>query len=91
YDSAAQEWFIQRAKELEVEQQAPAPLLMGRHLLEMGLPAGPRIGKITQAVYEMQLDGRVSSLDDAKREAYKMLSTDYADSSKEGPHHEEPQ
>jgi tRNA nucleotidyltransferase (CCA-adding enzyme) len=90
YDSAAQEWFIQRAKELEVEQQAPAPLLMGRHLLEMGLPAGPRIGKITQAVYEMQLDGRVSSLDDAKREAYKMLSTDYADSSKEGPHHEKP-
>jgi tRNA nucleotidyltransferase (CCA-adding enzyme) len=90
YDSTAQEWFIQRAKELEVEQQAPAPLLMGRHLLEMGLEPGPRIGQITQAVYEMQLDGRVSSLDDAKREAYKMLSTDYADSSKERPHHEEP-
>ncbi|MCA1573121.1 MAG: HD domain-containing protein [Acidobacteria bacterium] len=90
YDSAAQEWFIQRAKELEVEQQAPAPLLMGRHLLEMDLPAGPRIGEITQAVYQMQLDGRVRNLDDAKREAYKMLSTDYPDSSKEGPHHEKP-
>jgi tRNA nucleotidyltransferase (CCA-adding enzyme) len=90
YDSAAQEWFIRRAKELEVEQQPPAPLLMGRHLLEMGLNPGPKVGEITQAVYEMQLDGRVKSLDDARREAYKMLSTDYADSSKERPHHERP-
>ena len=90
YDSAAQEWFIQRAKELEVDQQPPAPLLMGRHLLEMGLEPGPRIGQITQAIYEMQLDGRVKSLDDAKREAYQRLSTDYADSSKERPHHEKP-
>jgi len=90
YDSAAQEWFIQRAKELEVEQRAPAPLLMGRHLLEMGLTPGRRLGEITQAVYEMQLDGRVRSLDEAKSEAYKMLSTDYADSSKERPHDEKP-
>jgi len=91
YDSAAQDWFIQRAKELEVEQQPPAPLLMGRHLLQMGLTQGPRLGEITHAVYEMQLDGRVRSLDDAKGEACKMLSTDHADSSKERPHHEKPQ
>ncbi|MDQ3666099.1 MAG: HD domain-containing protein [Acidobacteriota bacterium] len=90
YNSAAQEWFIKRAKELAVEQQAPAPLLMGRHLLELGLTAGPRMGEITQAVYEMQLDGRVSTLEEATREAYKMLSTDFADSSKERPHHERP-
>ncbi len=90
YDSAAQEWFIKRAKELEVELQPPAPLLMGRHLLEMGLTPGPRMGEIARAVYEMQLDDRVTSLEDAKREAYKMLSTDYADSSKERPHHERP-
>ncbi|MBA2524532.1 MAG: HD domain-containing protein [Pyrinomonadaceae bacterium] len=90
YDSAAQEWFIQRAKELAVEQRAPAAILLGRHLLEIGLQPGPMIGEITKAVYEMQLDGRVKSLDDAKREAYKILSTDYADSSKERPHHEKP-
>lgn len=90
YDSEAQEWFIQRAKELAVEQQAPAAILLGRHLLEMGLEPGPMIGEITKSIYEMQLDGRVRSLDDAKMEAYKMLSTDYADSSKERPHHEKP-
>jgi tRNA nucleotidyltransferase (CCA-adding enzyme) len=73
YDSAAQEWFIQRARDLEVEQEAPAPLLMGRHLLEMGLEPGPRIGQITQAVYEMQLDGRVRTLDEAKESALRLI------------------
>jgi tRNA nucleotidyltransferase (CCA-adding enzyme) len=79
YGSEAQEWFIQRARELAVEQQPPAPILLGRHLLEMGLSPGPRVGEITKAVYEMQLDGRVSTLDDARNMAKKILSTDYAD------------
>src|SRR6267378_2488459 len=79
YRSEAQEWFIQRAKELEVEQQPPAPILLGRHLLDMGLPPGPTVGEITKAVYEMQLDGRVATLDDAREVAKKMLSADYAD------------
>jgi tRNA nucleotidyltransferase (CCA-adding enzyme) len=76
YDSEAQEWFIQRAKELEVEQRPPAPILLGRHLLEMGMEPGPRVGEITKAVYEMQLDGRVRSLDDAREAAQKILAAD---------------
>lgn len=79
YDSEAQEWFINRARELEVEAKAPAPLLLGRHLLELGLKPGPRIGEITRAVYEMQLDGRVQSLGAAKEVAKELISTDYAD------------
>jgi tRNA nucleotidyltransferase (CCA-adding enzyme) len=79
YDAEAQEWFIQRAKELEVEQQPPAPILLGRHLLEMGLEPGPRVGEITKAIYEMQLDGRVRSLEDAKNVVKKILSADYTD------------
>src|SRR6266851_1320987 len=69
YNAEAQEWFIARARELEVESKAPAPILLGRHLLEMGLQPGPRIGEITRAVYEMQLDSRVQSLEDAKAAA----------------------
>jgi len=79
FTSEAQEWFIQRAKELEVDQQPPAPILLGRHLLEMGLEAGPRVGEITRVVYEMQLDGRVRTLDDARNFVKTMLSADYAD------------
>jgi tRNA nucleotidyltransferase (CCA-adding enzyme) len=79
YDAAAQDWFIERARELAVESKAPAPMLLGRHLLEMGLEPGPRIGEITRAIYEMQLDGRVSDLDDAKEVAKTFISADYAD------------
>jgi tRNA nucleotidyltransferase (CCA-adding enzyme) len=73
YDAAAQEWFIERARELEVVSKAPAPILLGRHLLEMGLPAGPRIGEITRAIYEMQLDGRVVTLEDAQTAAKEII------------------
>jgi len=73
YDAKAQEWFIRRAKELAVLNTAPDPILLGRHLLEMGLEPGPRIGEITKAVYELQLDGRVRSLSDAQSAARSIL------------------
>jgi tRNA nucleotidyltransferase (CCA-adding enzyme) len=76
YDAEAQEWFIERVRELQVGQLPPPPLLMGRHLLEMGLPAGPRIGEITHAVYEMQMDNSVRTLEEAKAAARKMLDPD---------------
>ena len=65
-------------RELELEQGAPKPLLLGRHLLEIGLEPGPRIGEITRAVYEMQLDGRLQSLEEAKAAAKRLISADYA-------------
>ena len=45
YGAEAQEWFIERARELEVATKAPAPILLGRHLLEMGLQPGPALAK----------------------------------------------
>ena len=65
YGSEAQEWFIERTRELDVEHRPPDPILLGRHLLELGLEPGPAMGEITRAVYEMQLDGRVRTLEDA--------------------------
>jgi tRNA nucleotidyltransferase (CCA-adding enzyme) len=79
YDAAAQDWFIARARELAVESQPPAPILLGRHLLEMGLQPGRRVGEIAKAVYEMQLDGKVTDLSEAKKMATELISTDYAD------------
>jgi tRNA nucleotidyltransferase (CCA-adding enzyme) len=73
YDAAAQEWFIERARELSVERRAPAALLMGRHLLEMGLQPSPRVGEIARAVYEMQLDGRVRTLEEARAAARRLI------------------
>jgi tRNA nucleotidyltransferase (CCA-adding enzyme) len=76
YGAEAQEWFIERIRELEVERRPPEPLLLGRHLLELGVQPGPRMGEITRAVYEMQLDGRVRSLDEAIAEAQRILAAD---------------
>ncbi len=73
YTAEAQEWFIARARELAVASQPPAPILLGRHLLELGLEPGPRIGEITKAVYEMQLDGRVVTLEEARAAARSIL------------------
>ncbi len=73
YGSEAQEWFIQRSRELEVDQHPPDPLLLGRHLLDLGVTPGPRMGEITRTVYEMQLDGRVRNLDEAIAEARLLL------------------
>jgi len=69
FDAAAQEWFIERVRELEVERKPPEPILMGRHLIELGLEPGPLFKAILDAVYEMQLDGKISNLDEAIREA----------------------
>jgi tRNA nucleotidyltransferase (CCA-adding enzyme) len=74
FNADAQEWFIARARELSVERKAPAPVLMGRHLLEMGLKPSPLVGEIQRAVYEMQLDNRVRTLEEAKRAARELLS-----------------
>ncbi|MBA3633484.1 MAG: HD domain-containing protein [Acidobacteria bacterium] len=69
FTAEAQEWFIERARSLSVETEAPKPLLMGRHLIELGLPPSAKFGEITKAVYEMQLDGRITNLEEAVNEA----------------------
>ncbi len=73
FDAAPQEWFIARARELAVAERAPAPLLMGRHLLDMGLQPSPFIGRVTSAVYDLQLDGRVRTLEDALTAARELI------------------
>jgi tRNA nucleotidyltransferase (CCA-adding enzyme) len=72
----AQEWFIAKVRELNVEKSAPEPILMGRHLIELGLKPSPQFKQILEAVYEKQLDGRISNLDEAINEARKLISPD---------------
>lgn len=74
YDAEAQEWFIERARELDVTNTPPAPILLGRHLLDLGMKPGPQMGEVAKAVYEMQLDGRVTSLEEAVEAARDLVS-----------------
>ncbi len=69
FDAKAQEWFIERVRNLQIENKAPEPLLMGRHLIELGLKPSKEFGDIIQAVYELQLDGNITNVEDAIAEA----------------------
>lgn len=73
FGSEAQEWFIEKVRELQVEKKAPDEILMGRHLIELGLTPGPDFKRILDTVYELQLDGQVVDLDGAINEARKLI------------------
>ncbi len=73
FDCTAMDWFLERARALGVEHRPPAPILLGRHLLALGLKPGPRVGGILKAVYEQQLDGSVTTLDEAIDAAKQMI------------------
>ena len=40
-------------------------LLQGRHLIDAGYEPGPQMGTLLRRVYEMQLDGKVTTLEEA--------------------------
>ncbi|MCS6897626.1 MAG: HD domain-containing protein [Nitrospira sp.] len=60
----AGEWLLKRARQLKVDVQAPAPIVMGRHLLELGMKPGPEMGRLLASCYEAQLDGAFSTLEE---------------------------
>jgi tRNA nucleotidyltransferase (CCA-adding enzyme) len=73
FDCSAMDWFLEKARTLGVEHKPPAPILMGRHLIELGMAPGPAMGVILKTVYELQLDGVVADLDAAVRKARELI------------------
>jgi tRNA nucleotidyltransferase (CCA-adding enzyme) len=73
FNCEAMDWFLDRARKLGVEHRPPAPILLGRHVLALGLEPGPRVGEILKAVYEQQLDGHVNDLSTATALARTMI------------------
>jgi tRNA nucleotidyltransferase (CCA-adding enzyme) len=74
FDCSGIGWFLDRARALGVQHAPPPRILLGRHLLDLGVKPGPRMGEILQQVYEQQLDGRVVTLDDAVAAARDILA-----------------
>ena len=54
-----------RARALGVEHRPPAPLLWARPARD-GPASGPRVGEVLRQVYERQMDGSITSLDQAR-------------------------
>jgi tRNA nucleotidyltransferase (CCA-adding enzyme) len=68
-------WLLERARKLDVEDRAPTPLVMGRHLLELGVRPGPDMGRLLDECYEAQLDGLFSTLDEGLTYANNKLAS----------------
>ena len=73
FDCSAMDWFIERARRVGVTP--PVPLLLGRHVLALGVAPGPRVGEIVKAVYERQLDGEITTVEDAIAAASSLVSS----------------
>ena len=73
FDCSAMEWFIERARALGVEHGAPKPFVLGRHVLAHGVKPGPHVGIVLKQIYEMQLDGRITNVDEGLVELEKLL------------------
>jgi tRNA nucleotidyltransferase (CCA-adding enzyme) len=74
FDCSAMDWFIERARALGVERRPPAPLVLGRHLLALGLEPGPRVGEVLKQLYEQQLDGAITTTEDGVAAAKRLLA-----------------
>lgn len=71
---AADRWLIEQAVRLAVSDAAPKPILLGRHLMALGLPPGPRFGALLKACYEAQLEGAVKTVEDGLAFILKRIS-----------------
>jgi tRNA nucleotidyltransferase (CCA-adding enzyme) len=56
-------WLLERARELSIDDQPPKPLLMGRHLIELGLEPGPDFGRVLEACFARQIEGEFDTLE----------------------------
>jgi tRNA nucleotidyltransferase (CCA-adding enzyme) len=73
FDCSAMDWFLDRARALGVEHRPPARLVLGRHLIRLGVAPGPAMGRLLQAIYERQLDGEIRTTEEGLRLARQLL------------------
>ncbi len=73
FDCSAIDWFLERARALGVDHAPPRPFVLGRHLIDLGVVPGPAMGTLLRELYEMQLDGQISSLDEGLARAKTLL------------------
>ncbi len=59
----AGQWLLDQAEALAVAANQPKPIVMGRHLIALGLEPGRHFKDLLEACFEAQLDGTFNDLD----------------------------
>jgi poly(A) polymerase len=63
----------ERLNNLQPGEENPPPLLNGHDLTKMGFKPGPRFGSVLHKIRNMQLDGTITSTEEAKNTALKLM------------------
>jgi hypothetical protein len=62
----AVEWFLKNRRQiLENAKLAPQKLIQATELMAIGIKPGPALGKILNELYELQLDGKLKTREEA--------------------------
>ena len=67
-------WLLERAAALAIQDNAPKPIFLGRHLIELGLKPGPHFRNILDRAYEAQLDGTFDNKEDGRDYLKKLVT-----------------
>ena len=58
-------WFLEEASNLGVEKSPVEPFVKGRDLLQMGMKAGPEMGRLLKDIFQKQIDGELKTVEEA--------------------------
>ena len=50
-------WYLKTKNEFDINKETIRPIVMGKDLIELGVPPGKEMGKILKKLYDLQLDG----------------------------------
>lgn len=66
-------WLLQQMRIHNVSKETIRPLVLGRDLLALGVPAGPGMGRILKELYRRQLDGEFDTRPGALKAAQRLV------------------
>ena len=72
-------WLAEKAERLKVMSSAPAPLVQGRDLMDMGWKPGPHFQGILERVYRAQLEGKFSTNESGREYTLKVFGNPEGD------------
>jgi len=70
----AVQWLQKTAEQLDVAAQKPRAIILGRHLMALGVKPGPQMGALLKQLFDAQLDGRFSTVEEGVNFAKMLLA-----------------
>jgi len=76
FGTEGQDWFLDKIQNLSIPPKGPDRILMGRHLIELGVKPSKRMGEILDKVFEAQIEGTVTDVESGLALARQIIAED---------------